>query len=155
MLGNRDALYAAFVSKDSRFDGRFFVGVLSTGIYCRPVCKAKRPKIENCAFYETAAEAEKAGFRPCLLCRPELAPGKALTYASENLALRAATMLEDSCGRDERVGEIAGRLGCTGRHLRRVFADEYHVTPIQFLQTCRLLLAKNLLNDTALSVLDV
>jgi AraC family transcriptional regulator of adaptative response / DNA-3-methyladenine glycosylase II len=152
---NSEALYAAFASKDVRFDGRFFVGVSSTGIYCRPVCKAKQPKIENCAFYETAAEAEQAGYRPCLLCRPELAPGKAITDASANLALRAARMLEDSCGSGERVDEIAGRLGYTDRHLRRVFADEYHVTPIQFLQTCRLLLAKHLLTDTALSVLDV
>ncbi|MDR1131731.1 MAG: helix-turn-helix domain-containing protein [Oscillospiraceae bacterium] len=155
MLENKDALYAALTAKDARFDGRFFVGVSSTGIYCRPVCKAKQPKLDNCTFYETAAEAEQSGYRPCLLCRPELAPGKAITDASANLALRAARMLEDKCGSDARVDEIAAQLGYTDRHMRRVFMDEYHVTPIQFLQTCRLLLAKNLLTGTALSVLDV
>jgi AraC family transcriptional regulator of adaptative response / DNA-3-methyladenine glycosylase II len=155
VIENNDALYAAFASKDTRFDGRFFVGVSSTGIYCRPVCKAKQPKIENCTFYETAAEAEQAGYRPCLLCRPEIAPGKAITDSSANLALRAARVLEDNCGSGESIEEIAGRLGYTDRHLRRVFMDEYHVTPVRFLQTCRLLLAKNLLTDSALSVLDV
>jgi AraC family transcriptional regulator of adaptative response / DNA-3-methyladenine glycosylase II len=155
MLDNRDALYAALKAKDARFDGRFFVGVSSTGIYCRPVCKARLPKIENCTFYETAAEAEHAGFRPCLLCRPELAPGRAVTDASANLARRAARMLEDSCGNDESIDKIAGRLGYTGRHLRRVFMDEYHVPPVRFLQTCRLLLAKSLLTDTNLPVLEV
>jgi AraC family transcriptional regulator of adaptative response / DNA-3-methyladenine glycosylase II len=155
MLDNKDALYAALTAKDARFDGRFFVGVSSTGIYCRPVCKAKQPKIENCTFYETAAEAEQAGYRPCLLCRPELAPGRAITDASAHLALRAARMLEESCGSGDSIEKIAERLGYTGRHLRRVFMDEYHVAPVQFLQTCRLLLAKTLLTDTALSVLDI
>jgi AraC family transcriptional regulator of adaptative response / DNA-3-methyladenine glycosylase II len=155
MLDHKEGLYAAFAAKDARFDGRFFVGVSSTGIYCRPVCKAKQPKIENCTFYETAAEAEQAGYRPCLLCRPELAPGKAITDASANLACRAARMLEERCGSDEGLDEIAGRLGYTDRHLRRVFMDEYHVTPVRFLQTCRLLLSKNLLTDTNLPVLEV
>ncbi|MDR1092724.1 MAG: helix-turn-helix domain-containing protein [Clostridiales bacterium] len=154
MLDHKDVLYAAVKARDSRFDGRFFVGVSSTRIYCRPVCKAKRPKIENCSFYGTAAEAERDGYRPCLLCRPELAPGRAVTDASASLALRAARMLEDNCGGGEGIGEIAGRLGYTCRHLRRVFAAEYHVTPVMFLQTCRLLLAKNLLTGTALPVLD-
>lgn len=72
-----DALYAAFKAKDTRFDGRFFVAVASTGIYCRPVCTAKLPKLENCSYHKTAASAEQAGYRPCLLCRPELAPGNA------------------------------------------------------------------------------
>ena len=74
-MDNHAACYAAFQSKDSRFDGHFFVGVTSTGIYCRPVCRARLPRPENCTFFKTAAEAERAGFRPCLLCRPELAPG--------------------------------------------------------------------------------
>ncbi|MDR3158287.1 MAG: helix-turn-helix domain-containing protein [Zoogloeaceae bacterium] len=155
VLANRDALYAAFVAKDARFDGRFFVGVASTGIYCRPVCKARQPKFASCTFYETAAEAEQCGYRPCLLCRPEIAPGRSMADASANLALRAARMLEDRCASGERIDEIAGRLGCTDRHLRRVFMDEYHVLPVQFLQTCRLLLAKSLLTDTDLSILEV
>lgn len=155
MTDNKDALYAAFKAKDARFDGRFFVGVSSTGIYCRPVCRAKQPKPENCTFYDTAAAAEQAGYRPCLLCRPELAPGTSITDATANLVYRAARMLEESSGSGQSLEEIAGRLGCTDRHLRRVFTAEYHVSPVQYLQTCRLLLAKNLLTDTDLPVLEV
>ncbi len=155
MPDNDRGLYAAFKAKDARFDGRFFVGISSTGIYCRPVCRARQPKAENCTFYPTAAEAEQAGYRPCLLCRPELAPGTSITDATANLVYRAARMLEKNCGSGQSLEEIAGRLGCTARHLRRVFTSEYHVSPIQYLQTCRLLLAKSLLTDTALPVLDV
>ncbi len=155
MTANSDALYAAFKAKDARFDGRFFVGISSTGIYCRPVCRAKQPKAENCSFYSSAAEAEQAGYRPCLLCRPELAPGSSVADATAGLASRAASMLEESCGSGQSLEDISGQLGCTGRHLRRVFAAEYHVSPVQYLQTCRLLLAKNLLTDTNLPVLDV
>lgn len=150
-----EQLYAAFQAKDTRFDGRFFVGISSTGIYCRPVCRAKRPKAENCTFYATAAEAEQAGYRPCLLCRPELAPGTTVADDSAMLAHRAARMLEEKCGGGQSLDVIAARLGCTGRHLRRVFMAEYHVTPVKYLQTCRLLLAKNLLTDTGLPVLEV
>ncbi len=155
MLASDSSLYAAFKAKDARFDGRLFVGISSTGIYCRPVCRAKQPKAENCSFFSTAAEAEQAGYRPCLLCRPELAPGASITDASAGLAYRASRLLEESCGDGQSLDELAGRLGCTDRHLRRVFAAEYHVSPVQYLQTCRLLLAKNLLTDTDLSVLDV
>jgi AraC family transcriptional regulator of adaptative response / DNA-3-methyladenine glycosylase II len=152
---DKEALYAAFAAKDARFDGRFFVGVSTTRIYCRPVCRAKRPGADNCTFFDTAAAAEQAGYRPCLLCRPECAPGRAVTDASANLARRAARMLEERCGAGEPIEDIAARLGYTGRHLRRVFMEEYHVSPVRFLQTCRLLLAKNLLTDTRLSVVDV
>ncbi|MDR1730530.1 MAG: helix-turn-helix domain-containing protein [Synergistaceae bacterium] len=149
------ALYAAFKARDARFDGHFFVGVSSTGIYCRPVCRARRPKEKNCAFYRTAAEAEQAGYRPCLLCRPELAPGSSRTDAVALLARRAARLLEENCGSEMNLNELAGRLGCTDRHLRRVFTAEFHVSPVQYLQTCRLLLAKNLLTDTNLSILEI
>ena len=147
--------YAALKAKDTRFDGRFFVGVSSTGIYCRPICRTKLPKAENCTFYTTAAAAEKAGFRPCLLCRPELAPGNAPVDASSSLAHRAARQLEEECGAEQSIEKIANRLGCTDRHLRRAFTAEFSVSPVQYLQTCRLLLAKNLLTDTNLSVTQV
>ncbi|HOD41745.1 MAG TPA: Ada metal-binding domain-containing protein, partial [Candidatus Wallbacteria bacterium] len=149
------ACYAAFKSKDSRFDGHFFVGVTSTGIYCRPVCRARLPKAENCIFFATAAEAEQAGFRPCLQCRPELAPGLAPIDALRTLARLAARLLEENCGNIENLEELAAHLGCTHRHLRRVFNKEYHVSPVEYLLTCRLLLAKSLLTDTKLSILDV
>ncbi len=155
MTDNTSGLYAAFKAKDARFDGRFFVGISSTGIYCRPVCRARQPKAENCTFYPTAAEAEQAGYRPCLLCRPELAPGTSITDATSNLVYRATRMLEENCGSEQSLEEIAGKLGCTARHLRRVFTAAYNVAPVQYLQTCRLLLAKNLLTDTDLPVLEV
>lgn len=155
MIDNNSALYAAFKAKDTRFDGRFFVGISSTGIYCRPVCRAKQPKAENCTFYLSAAEAEQAGYRPCLLCRPELAPGTSTTDATANLVYRAVRMLDENCGNGQSIEEIARQLGYSERHLRRVFTAAYNVSPIQYLQTCRLLLAKSLLTDTDLSILDV
>ncbi|WP_105204824.1 AlkA N-terminal domain-containing protein [Neobittarella massiliensis] len=155
MIKSSRGLYTAFAARDARFDGRFFVGVSSTGIYCRPVCWAKMPKEENCTFFTTAAEAEQAGYRPCLLCRPELAPGQSPVDASAALAHKAAHLLEENCGSGQSLEDLAAQLGCTGRHLRRVFAEEFHVSPVQYLQTCRLLLAKNLLTDTALSVTEV
>ncbi|AWI09410.1 DNA-3-methyladenine glycosylase 2 family protein [Ereboglobus luteus] len=147
--------YEAFKRKDSRFDGRFFVGVLSTGVYCRPVCRARLPRAANCTFYDTAAEAERAGFRPCLLCRPELAPGNAPVDAKAALVYRAAKLMEENCAHGDVVREIAKRLGCTDRHLRRAFLEKFRVTPVEYMQTCRLLLAKNLLTSTTLSVLNV
>ena len=132
-IDNHAACYAAFQSKDSRFDGHFFVGVTSTGIYCRPVCRARLPRPENCTFFKTAAEAERAGFRPCLLCRPELAPGCAPMVpatrlrtcsavpqtgtvcapvdASHRLAVLAAKQLEEHCGSIESLEELAASLG--------------------------------------------
>ena len=156
MLENENkGLYTAFKAKDTRFDGRIFVGVSSTGIYCRPVCRAKMPKEQNCTFYHSAAEAEQAGYRPCLLCRPELAPGTAIVDASVSLAQRAVRLFEENSGSGENLEELAAKLGCTDRHLRRTFMAHYNVSPVQYLQTCRLLLAKNLLTDTDLPVLEV
>ncbi|MGF6907277.1 AlkA N-terminal domain-containing protein [Fusobacterium sp. PH5-44] len=153
-MKKKDVYYSAFKSKDRRFDGHFFVGISSTGIYCRPVCRAKLPKIDNCSFYSTAAAAEHAGYRPCLLCRPELAPGTSIMDAQNVLAQKAMRLLEDNCGSGDSLEELSRQLGCTSRHLRRVFMDEYGVSPVEYLQTCRLLLAKRLLTDTDLSILD-
>ena len=152
---DKENLYEAFRSRDVRFDGQFFVGVSSTGIYCRPVCTARMPKKENCTFYHSAAEAEANGYRPCMICRPELAPGVFETDASLLLAKRAARYISENCSSGLSLTEAASALGCTDRHLRRVFEKEYGVTPVQYLQTCRLLLAKNLLTETSLSVLEV
>lgn len=149
------ALYAAFASGDARFDGQVFVGVSSTGIYCRTVCAAKMPKYENCTFFHTAAEAENAGYRPCLTCRPEMAPGLAPVDARASLARRAAAMIRESCTDGHGVEALAARLGYTGRHLRRSFEAEYGVSPSQYAITCRLLLAKSLLTDSDLPVARV
>jgi len=150
-----DTCYRALVAHDARFDGRFFVGVASTGIYCRPVCAVRRPKRENCRFYPSAAAAERAGFRPCLRCRPELAPGHASVDAAARLARAAAGMIEDGALVDCSLAGLAASLGTSDRHLRRVFAAEFGVAPVEYAQTQRLLLAKRLLTDTSLPVTEV
>nr|WP_243842632.1 DNA-3-methyladenine glycosylase 2 family protein [Paraburkholderia caballeronis] len=150
-----DTCYAAILAKDRRFDGWFFVGVSSTGVYCRPVCPVRPPKRRNCRFYATPAAAEKAGFRPCMRCRPELAPGHGLLDLSGHLAGAAATLIEQGLLNDGTVEDLARRVGVTERHLRRIFSAEFGVSITEFAQTQRLLLAKRLLTDTALPVSTV
>jgi AraC family transcriptional regulator, regulatory protein of adaptative response / DNA-3-methyladenine glycosylase II len=155
MLLDAKHCYHALRTHDPRFDGRFYVGVASTRIYCRPVCTVKLPKQENCRFFPSAAAAESAGFRPCLRCRPELAPGNASVDASARLAQAAAGLIEDGLLNEGRIDRLAARLGVSDRHLRRVFQAEFGVSPVAFAQTQRLLLAKRLLTDTAMRVTDV
>ena len=193
-----DARYLALKARDARFDGCFFTGVTSTGICCRPVCSVKAPKRENCRFFGLAAQAESAGFRPCLRCRPELAPHSvvwSIQDASYILAHQAARLLDEPeawCGIDvaptlvasraslppegalrlrpgkagsaapageERLpGVIAGlaaRLGVSDRHVRRIFEAQFGVSPVQYLQTRRLLTAKQLLADTQLPITQI
>jgi AraC family transcriptional regulator of adaptative response / DNA-3-methyladenine glycosylase II len=147
--------YRALKARDARFDGRFFVAVSSTRIYCRPVCTVKPPRRENCRFYPSAAAAESGGYRPCLRCRPELAPGNASVDATSRLAQAAASMMEDRTLDEEGLDSVATRLGITDRHLRRAFGAEFGVSPVEFAQTQRLLLAKRLLTDTVLPVTEV
>ncbi|MGE5170938.1 MAG: DNA-3-methyladenine glycosylase 2 [Rudaea sp.] len=150
-----DSCYRALAAHDARFDGRFFVGVRSTRIYCRPVCNVRLPRRENCRFFASAAAAEVEGYRPCLRCRPELAPGLASIDASSRLARAAAEMIEHGALETDGLEALAARVGVTSRHLRRIFAEEFGVSPIEYAQTQRLLLAKRLLTDTALPVTDV
>jgi len=156
-----DVAYQALQARDARFDGLWFVGVTSTRIYCRPICRVRLPRRENCRFFETPAQAEAAAFRPCLKCRPEIAPGTGLRWsvmdASRTLAMQAADEIERhaACGEAPSMARAAQRLGVSDRHLRRIFAAEHGVTPLQYLQTRRLLLAKQLLTDTQLSVAQV
>ena len=155
LLPDAAACYQALVTHDTRFDGVFFVGVRSTGIYCRPVCPAKTPKEENCVFYGHAAAAERDGFRPCLRCRPELAPGNAPVDALAELARRAASRIEDGALTEGSVAALAEELGVSERHLRRVVEGAFGVTPLALAQTQRLLLAKRLLTDTRLSMTEI
>ncbi len=164
-----DGCYRALAAHDARFDGRFFTGVTSTGIYCRPVCRVRTPRRENCRFFALAAQAEREGFRPCLRCRPELAPQDAtapawsMQDASALLAREAARRLDDPDAwlpaADGDAGtpvlRLAQQLGVSDRHLRRIFEAQFGVSPLQYLQTRRLLAAKQLLTDTALPVTDV
>ena len=160
-LASPDICYRAMQGRDARFDGSFFVGVSSTGIYCRPVCRVKLPKLQNCLFFGLAAQAEKAGFRPCLRCRPELAPplmAWSTQDASQLLANQAARMLDEPDGWGDEtptVAKLAERLGVSDRHVRRLFEAHFGVSPLQYLQTRRLLAAKQLLADTELPVTDV
>jgi AraC family transcriptional regulator of adaptative response / DNA-3-methyladenine glycosylase II len=156
MLLDADQCYKALTAHDARFDGRFFVGVASTRIYCRPVCTVRTPLRRNCHFFPSAAAAEAEGFRPCLRCRPELAPGHAAVDANRRLAQAAAGLIDDGrLAPEARLPEIARTLGVTDRHLRRVFGDEFGVSPVEYAQTQRLLLAKRLLTDTDMPVIDV
>jgi AraC family transcriptional regulator of adaptative response / DNA-3-methyladenine glycosylase II len=150
-----DACFRATRARDARFDGRFFVGITSTRVYCRPVCGARPSRRENQRYFASAAAAEGAGFRPCLLCRPELAPGLALVDASRQLARSAASLIDDGVASDSGIDSVARRLGVTDRHLRRVFEAEYGVAPVAYAQTARLLLAKRLLTDTRMPVTEV
>ena len=157
-----DSRYLALCSRDARFDGQFFTGVTSTGIYCRPVCAVRTPRREHCRFFTLAAQAESAGFRPCLRCRPEVAP-QALAWsvqdASSILVQQALRLIDTPQAWDTPEGlgvaRLAQRLGVSDRHLRRIFEGALGVSPLQYLQTRRLLLAKQLLTDTRLPVTQV
>ena len=151
----REQCYRAVISRDARFDGRFFVGVSSTRIYCRPVCPSKKPALANCNFFRHAAAAEVAGYRPCLRCRPELAPGHAPIDSANQLATAAIKQIEEGILSDHGISAFAMRLGVSTRHLRRIFNENLGVTPIQLAQTHRLLLARQLLIDTDLPIIDV
>ena len=130
------ACYRAMQSHDVRFDGVFFTAVTSTGIYCRPVCRVRAPRRENCRFFQHAAQAEAAGFRPCLRCRPELAPRLRVWSgedASQVLAMQAARLIDTPEVWGEggiNVAQVAMRLGIADRHLRRVFQAHFGVTPM-------------------------
>ncbi|MBM7113630.1 AlkA N-terminal domain-containing protein [Archangium primigenium] len=150
-----DTCYRALSARDRRFDGLFFVGVATTGIYCRPVCTARTPRAERCTFYRSAAEAEQAGFRACLLCRPELAPGHAPVDAGARLAAAALARIEAGALNEASLDALAGELGVTSRHLRRVTEAALGVSPVALAQTRRLALAKQLLQDTALPLAEV
>jgi AraC family transcriptional regulator of adaptative response / DNA-3-methyladenine glycosylase II len=153
---HNDAAYHALASRDARFDGVFFVGVTSTGIYCRPICPVKTPMQKNCRFFESAEAAEKASFRPCLRCRPELAPGNApIDHAQRTAHLLVQRidegLLDDGAG----LEKIAAQFELSSRQLRRIVLKELGVSPIELMQTRRLLLAKQLLTETKLPIIKV
>ncbi|PZO53347.1 MAG: adenosine deaminase [Alphaproteobacteria bacterium] len=150
-----DICHAACDAKDRRFDGRFYIGVKSTGIYCRCICPARNPKRVNRTFWPSAAAAEAAGFRPCLLCRPERAPGLAPIDAPARLAAAAYARIEAGALEEQGLEALAGELGVTSRHLRRVMNAQFGASPIDIAQTGRLLAARRLLNETALSVTEI
>lgn len=151
-----DTAYQALTSRDSRFDGVFFVGVTSTGIYCRPICPVKAPMQKNCLFFASAEAAEKAHFRPCMRCRPELAPGSAPVDSHHRIADRLIRRIEEGLLEEqETLAAIAAEFNLSERQLRRVVQQELGVSPLELRQTRRMLLAKQLLTETTLPVTEI
>src|SRR5277367_3340000 len=152
---DRDACYRALRTRDKRFDGRFYTGVVSTGIYCRPICPAPIPKLENCVFLPSAGAAHELGFRPCLRCRPEIAPGLAGWQGTAGTVSRALHLIAEGGLADGGVEELAERLGIGDRQLRRLFDRYVGASPITVAQAHRILFAKKLLGETSLSMTEV
>ena len=149
--------YRAFQTRDRRFDGRVFCGVTSTGIFCRPICPARTPKFENCRYFASAAAAQLNGFRPCLRCRPEVAPELAAWRGTFNTVSRALALiteggLDDS---DASLDALATRVGVSARHLRRLFQEHIGASPLAVVQTRRVLLAKQLIHETRMSMTEI
>ncbi len=156
-LPDREVCYRALESRDARFDGLIFVAVKSTGVYCRPICPARTPRLENCTFYGSAAAAQDAGFRPCLRCRPETAPELASWRGTSNTVSRALALigegaLDGDCASVERLAE---RLGVGERQLRRLFLQHLGASPVSVAQTRRVLFAKQLIHETRMPMTDV
>jgi AraC family transcriptional regulator of adaptative response / DNA-3-methyladenine glycosylase II len=150
-----DTWYRALSARDARFDGVFFVGVQTTGIYCRPVCRARTPGADRCVFFHRAAEAERGGFRACFRCRPELAPGNGPVDSVPRLVEAAMARIEAGALNEGSLDALAGELGVTGRHLRRAMAAELGVSPVELAQSRRLALAKQLLHETGLPLAEI
>ncbi|MHB1281091.1 MAG: AlkA N-terminal domain-containing protein [Acidithiobacillus sp.] len=153
---NREVCYRAVLARDARFDGKFYTAVLSTGIYCRPVCPARPPKLRNCLFVPSIAVARQLGFRACLRCRPELVGAEPFAEASALVvSLALQQMSDDGALSGTSLDEVAVHLGVSGRHLRRLFVRVLGSTPTALAQMQRILLAKKLIAETGLSMTDV
>lgn len=156
-LPDKETCYRAFESREARFDGLIFVGVTSTGVYCRPVCPARTAKYENCTFHGSAAAAQVAGYRPCLRCRPETAPEFASWRGTSNTVTRALALVAEGAldGEGNKVDRLAERLGVGERQLRRLSLQHLGVSPISVAQTRRVLFAKHLIHETHLPMTEV
>jgi AraC family transcriptional regulator of adaptative response / DNA-3-methyladenine glycosylase II len=151
-----DVCYRSLVARDARFDGLFFVGVKTTGIYCRPVCRARTPGRDRCLFFRTAAQAEEAGFRSCFRCRPELAPGAAPMDALSRVVATAMRRIEEGAlSHEGSIDDLAREVGVSGRHLRRAMQAELGVSPLALAESRRLALARQLIVDTHLPMTEV
>jgi AraC family transcriptional regulator of adaptative response / DNA-3-methyladenine glycosylase II len=155
MHRNKEACYRALSTRDARFDGRFLVAVKTTGVYCRPVCPAQTPKFEHVLFMPTAAAAQEAGFRPCLRCRPETSPDLAAWHGTSNTVSRAMALIEAGVLNNESVDGLASRLDVGERQLRRLFRQHIGASPKSVAQTRRVHLAKQLITDTQLPLVEV
>src|SRR5271155_2828621 len=156
-LPDKATCHRALQSRDPRFDGLIYVGVKTTGIYCRPICPARTAKYENCTFYSSAAAAQEAGYRPCLRCRPETAPEFASWRGTSNSVSRALALIKDGAldGMGSTVEKLAERLGLGERQLRRLFLQHLGASPISVAQTRRVLFAKQLIHETRMPMTEV
>jgi len=150
-----DICYRAVESRDARFDGRFFTAVLTTGVYCRPVCPARTPQQKNVRFYSCAAAAEQDGFRPCMRCRPETSPGTPAWAGTSATVARALRLISEGALDDGGVDDLAGRLGVTARHLRRLFDEHVGASPLAVARARRVHFAKTLLDGTGLPITEI
>lgn len=150
-----DICYRAVASRDARFDGRFFTGVTSTGIYCRPVCPARTPRRENVRFFACAAAAEEAGFRPCMRCRPETSPGTPAWAGSSATVSRALRLIDDGFLDEAGIEDLARTLGVSARHLRRLFDEHVGAAPVTVALSRRIHFARRLLDETTLPVTEI
>lgn len=146
---------SARLARDARFDGKFFIGVHSTGIYCRPICPAPSPKEQNVEYYPSAAAAAEAGLRPCLRCRPECSPGTPAWLGSSVTVSRALRLIAEGALEANGVDSLAERLGIGSRHMRRLFLEHLGATPVAVAQTRRLLAAKKLIDETMLPLTQI
>src|SRR5579863_3924275 len=145
----------ARLSRDARFDGKFFIGVVGSMVYCRPICPAPTAKEKNCRYFATAAAAAEAGFRPCLRCRPESSPGTPAWLGTSNTVSRALKLIGESGLEDGGIETLADRLGVGSRHLRRLFLKHLGATPSAVAHTRRLHFAKKLIDETSLPMTQV
>ncbi len=152
---DRKICRSARLARDARFDGKFFIGVRSTGIFCRPVCPARSPQEQNVEYYATAAACVEAGLRPCLRCRPESSPGTPAWVGTSVTVSRALRLIGEGALEDEGVDALAERLGIGSRHLRRLFLEHLGATPVAVAQTRRLLAAKKLIDETSLPLTEI
>ncbi len=155
MTLDADLCYEALRSKDARFDGRFFTAVMTTGVYCRPICPARLPKRENVRFFACAAAAEEAGFRPCRRCRPETSPGTPAWLGTSTTVSRALRLISEGALDDGGVADLADRLGIGDRHLRRLFLQHLGATPVRVAETRRVHFARKLIDETNLPMSDI
>ena len=155
MEADHEACYRAISTRDARFDGRLFIAVRATRIYCRPICPARTPKRENVTFFTTASAAQEAGYRPCLRCRPESSPDLGAWRGTSNTVSRALTLIGEGALDGEAVDALAERLGVGERQLRRLFRQHLGASPIAFAQTRRVLFAKQLIIETTMPMAEV
>src|SRR5471030_1840639 len=147
--------YKAHLARDVRFDGKFFVAVKTTKIYCRPICTARKAKLKNLEFFIHAAQAEEAGFRPCLRCRPETAPGSSAWIGTSATVQRAIRLMDCYALEELSIGDMATKLGIGERWLRELFQQQVGASPQAILLSKKLDIARNLLDESSLSITDI